>query len=671
MSLAAAIVRLRRAGLSHPRQLIWRATRQLRREHERWLAPRRQRRLDGGALLRLARAPTVDDLWQRLRLRPYPAFTSSIDAGELDRLEPGEVRRIEVAAEAACRRIVDLLGSGPVQLGSPIDWAFDYRAQTRWPAGFAPSIDFINRDRPSDIKLPWELSRLQWLIPAGQAYLLTGDERYAAAARDVLDEWIAANPLDYTVNWIIAMEAALRLLTWSWLFHVFAGSAAWSAEGFRVRFLSTLYLHGDFTRRNLERAAVAGNHYTAGLAGLAFAGLFFGEVGDAGRWANEGWRGLLAELPRQVHPDGVDFEASCAYHRLVFELFLWPALYRAAAARGIPPEYAARLRQMARFTAAYSRPDGSSPMWGDADDARALPLGSQALGDHRYLVGVAAIALGDTELACRFSGPRSELAWIFGPERAAALPAGPSAAEISTGFPYGGCYVMRGRDAHVFIDCGPVGLAGRGGHGHNDALSFEAWFAGVPVVIDCGSHVYTASFASRNRFRSTDCHNTPCVDGQEINRFLAPDDLWGLRDDARPVCLEWRTSEAEDLFRGMHRGYERLGVGVRRTIRFDKRAQSLEILDELQGGGRHDVAIPLHLAPRVSVDAGGGSLRLNSAGRCVDVIADGDGAWTCAVEPCAVSPSYGVALEARRLIWRRRGPLPTQLRVRIQPALSR
>ena len=70
-----------------------------------------------------------------------------------------------------------------------------------------------------------------------------------------------------------------------------------------------------------------------------------------------------------------------------------------------------------------------------------------------------------------------------------------------------------------FIDCGPIGLAGRGGHGHNDALSFEAWLEGAPLVIDRGSFVYTGSFEKRNEFRSTASHNTPSVDGEEINRF--------------------------------------------------------------------------------------------------------------------------------------------------------
>lgn len=634
-------------------------------ELDRWRAPRRARSLGRDRLLAMARASSIDELWVRLRGRPFPAVTTPMDAAALDRVEPGESARILAAARLGCERTVDLLGTGPVVLGGSIDWARDYRVDLGWPAGFAPAIDYVNRDRPSDIKVPWEISRLQWLVPVGQAYLLTGDTRYADEARDILQDWMLKNPLAYSVNWSCTMEAAMRLFTWTWLFHVFADSPSWRDEKFRVRFLACLYLHGDFTLRHIEKADVNGNHYTADLAGLVMAGHFFGDFGDAGLWQNTGWSGLNDEITTQVFSDGVDFEASCAYHRLVFELFLWPALFRQARGEDIPAAYAGRLCAMARFTAAYSRQDGTSPSWGDADDARALPFGGQRLGDHRYLIGLTAMAFGDADLAAGFSGPRSELVWVFGLDKAAAFPAVPSRTVPSAAFPEGGVYVMRHGGSHVFIDCGPLGLAGRGGHGHNDALSFEAWLRGVPLIIDRGSFVYTASFDKRNEFRSTASHNTPAVDGEEINRF-DPENLWTMQNDARAGCTMWRSDPGEDLFVGKHHGYERIGVGVERRIRLDKRSHSLEIVDFLTGSGQHDVTVPLYLSPNVSVQQTGTEIMLHSGGAAFRVVGQGDD-WTPAVEPCTISPSYGVAVPSHRVIWKRSGTLPARLRVTIEP----
>lgn len=649
-----------------PGYVIRRVLQEVDCELDRWRAPKRARSLDRNRLLAMAQVSSVDELWSRLRGRPFPAVTTPIDAAALDRVTPGESARILAAAQLACERTVDLLGTGPVKLGSSIDWARDYRVDLGWPCGFAPSIDYVNRDRPSDVKIPWEISRLQWLVPAGQAYLLTGEARYAEAVRDILQDWMLKNPLAYSVNWSCTMEAAMRLFTWCWLFHVFADSPAWRDEAFRVHFLACLYLHGDFTLRYIEKADINGNHYTADLAGLVMVGHFFGDFGDADLWQKTGWSGLQAEITTQVFSDGVDFEASCAYHRLVFELFLWPALFRQARGEDVPAAYAGRLRAMARFTAAYSRQDGTSPLWGDADDARALPFGGQALGDHRYLIGLSAIAFGDADLAAWFDGPRSELAWIFGPDKAAAFPPVPSKAVSSAAFSEGGVYVMRHEGSHVFIDCGPLGLAGRGGHGHNDALSFEAWLCGVPLIVDRGSFAYTGSFEKRNEFRSTHSHNTPDVDGQEINR-IDPELLWTMQNDARAECTLWRSDPDEDLFAGMHHGYERIGAGVERRIRLDKRSHTLEIADLITGSGHHDVTVPLYLSPNVSVQQTATEIRLHSGGATFSVDATGDD-WTLAVEPCTISPSYGVAVPSHRVLWKWSGSLPASLKVTISPA---
>ncbi|MDE2376698.1 alginate lyase family protein [Bradyrhizobium sp.] len=665
MRLLEAAHRARRILGKSPTYVARRVFQEGERELDRFLAPMRERRLDRRRLLALARTSSVDELWARLRARPFPAWTSAIDPQVLDRIAPGESARIRAAAQLACARTVDLLGTGPVALGQPIDWARDYRVGMGWPTGFARAIDYVNRDRPSDVKIPWEISRLQWLIPAGQAYLLDADERYAVATRAILDEWIDANPLAYTVNWSCTMEAAMRLFTWTWLFHAFAGSPSWRDEGFRIRFLAALYLHGDFTLRHIEKADVNGNHYTADLAGLTMAGHFFGEVGDAGRWLEVGWSGLEQEITTQVFADGVDFEASVPYHRLVFELFLWPALFRKACGANLPGSYVERLRAMARFTAAYARTDGTGPLWGDADDARALPFGGQGRGDHRYLIGLAAAAFGDAGLAAQFSGPRAELVWALGPEQAAAFAPVASRDVPSTAFAHGGVYIMRTRDHHVFIDCGPVGLAGRGGHGHNDALSFEAWLDGAPLVTDRGSFVYTASFDGRNEFRATRSHNTPWVDHAEMNRF-DPDNLWSLQDDARAECTQWQSGETKDVFAGRHHGYRRLGVDVARTISLDKASGRLEIADVIDGQGEHDVVVPLHLAPGVMVDRSGAEIRLCSAGRAFLLGASGDG-WDLEIEPTTVSPSYGVVVPSVRLAWRRLGALPARLTVTIEP----
>lgn len=649
MGHGQVLSRLRRLATKSPRYIVQRLSQEVRMESERALAPAFARSITGKRLARWAGQVDVDALWTELSRRPYPVLTENLDRKSYDQKYPGSSDAILAAAERAMVHEIDLLGTGPVQLGQEIDWLQDFKTGDRWPQQFCRSIDYVNRGRASDVKVPWELSRLQWLLPVGQAYVLSGgDERYAEEARAILSNWIAANPYAYTVNWCVAMESALRIQSWIWLFHVFAGSAAWADPLFRERFLVTLYLHGAFTNVHIERSSINGNHLTADAAGLVFAGLFFSGIGQADRWAEEGWKTLEEEILKQVHPDGVDFEASVPYHRLVAELFVLPARYRKLLGESIAPDYSELLRKMAQFTLAYSRPDGTSPVWGDADDGRALPLGTQLLSDHRYLVGLIGDTVDDHHLLENASAC-DELAWH-------GIAVDGNHAMTSAAFRDGGFYILANAENHVFIDCGPVGLAGLGGHGHNDTLSFEAWLAGVPLIVDSGSFVYTADFAARNRFRSTAAHNTVQVDDLEINRLHAPDNLWNLYDDAKAELLEFSSDEKRARFVGRHFGYKRLAdpVTVQRAIEVDFVANALTINDSIVAKEQHGFCMPLYLAPGVEVLEEGDSLVLKSNDKRFLVTVASD-KWRREVLEADISPSYGVRLPTTAILWKYQG----------------
>jgi uncharacterized heparinase superfamily protein len=664
MALLQRIVRLAR----HPPSYIFkRLVSEARTEADQLVGPWISRALSGEALARKAGFGTLDALWDELASRAFPIETGRMDPADLERRAPGFAEAIRAGAEKAVRHEIDLLGSGFVTLGDTIDWHRDFVTGDRWPVAPCRHIDYVNKGRPSDVKRPWELSRLQWLIPAAQAFQLYGDERYAVAAKDILAQWMTANPYARGVNWSCTMEAALRILSWTYLFHVFAKSNAWRDGAFRSRFLACLYLHGRFTEIHIERSSINGNHLTADAAGLVFAGLFFRGIGAADRWASNGWAELCVEIERQVHPDGVDFEASVPYHRLVTELFALPARYRQASSLPVPESYLARLTAMAQFTLAYTRIDGSSPNWGDADDGRALPFGGQSLDDHRYLIGLVGHMTGDQELAAADRSDGSEIIWHFGlkTDVNSDMPLAPQ----SRAFPSGGVYILRDDRNHVFVDCGPVGLAGLGGHGHNDALSFEAMLNGVALIADPGSYVYTASHQDRNAFRSTAMHNTPQVDGEEINRFYAPDNLWNLHEDANAQCLAFDCDAERSRFAGKHRGYTRLTppVLVTREITLDHMRSTLVVADDITGDGAHPISIPLHLAAGVEIKIGDHTCFLAACGKRFELSWSGSPGWQLSLEEGRLSPSYGVAVPAKVLIWRNSRALPARLVVTVAP----
>src|SRR5437879_6369529 len=106
-------MRLGRALRKPPQYVVRRAAQEVRRELDRWLAPRRVRRFDGASLLNALGCASIDELWERLLANPYPFATGGLDRQAYDETTSGDSRRILEFAERALLHRVDLLGSGP------------------------------------------------------------------------------------------------------------------------------------------------------------------------------------------------------------------------------------------------------------------------------------------------------------------------------------------------------------------------------------------------------------------------------------------------------------------------------------------------------------------------------------------------------------------------------
>jgi uncharacterized heparinase superfamily protein len=661
MKWSTFVTRGRKALRMPPRVLLARLRDEARQQTKRpWAALRPSWLRDATVL-----AGRDVDAWWNDRLQSGPFF---LRPGDRDRWATAFAAAFPVAAgevPAAANRFLDhefdLLGSGPRALGPVLPWHLDFKTGREWPLQYCRDIEYLELDRPSDVKVPWELSRAQHLTTIGQAYWLTGDERYPREFVAEVDDWIARNPLGFGVNWACAMDVALRAVSWMWAFYFMGGAAACGDGSFRLRFARSMFMHGEFIARNLETSDINGNHYLSDAVGLVFLGVLFRDTIEGRAWLELGRRILVAEMAAQIYPDGVDHEASTPYHRLVLELFLTGYLLLERAGAAISAESWSRLERMLEFVAAYTKPDGSTPLVGDADDGRVQKLGSQPLNDHRYLLSTTAARFGRGDFKRTAGRFWDESFWLLGPDgadqfhRLSVSGSQPG----SAAFPHGGYYVLRNPSAHVFVDAAEVGMRGRGGHGHNDILSFELFMNG-PVITDCGAFVYTASREWRNRFRSTAFHNTMQVDGEEVNRFVEADALWQLHYDAVPVDVKWDLDGAGGFWQGSHTGYRRLASPCTpvRAMWLDPIRPLLAVADRVEGAGRHTVTWRWHLDPACRVAAESGDFRITSAGGEV---------WLLPVVPASirledgwVSASYGVKTPTKVLVLEMTGALPVR-----------
>ncbi len=315
------------------------------------------------------------------------------------------MERINPANGDESRRIWRMIGDREY---TPIDWQLDFKSGYRWDErtwyadieyGHMPGVD---------IKVPWELARMQHLPHLAWAYQLavrgsTGfepPERYAREFRSQILDFIANNPPRWGVNWACSMDIAIRVSNWLIALDLFRGfGAEFDADFLRI-FSRSVYEHGFHIITNLEWSPLfRNNHYLANIVGLAFVAAWLPSSPDVNRWLAFAVRELIGEVEFQFHADGGNFEASTNYHRLSAEM----VFYAAALILGLPPEkqallrsarpaipfyaglisnrespfpgwFFARLEKMAEFTMDTTRPDGLSPQIGDNDSGRFLKL---------------------------------------------------------------------------------------------------------------------------------------------------------------------------------------------------------------------------------------------------------------------------------------------------------
>jgi uncharacterized heparinase superfamily protein len=601
---------------------------------------------------------------QRARLRFFfhPRNQKDFFLQLLTQTQPYE--QILSEADDVVANRFEALGSGKVELGWPVDWQRDFKSSKVWPLASSWEIDILDLDNPSDVKVPWELSRFHQVWWLGKAYWLTRNERYAEKFRELVEDWMHHNPVGRGVHWHTAMEVAIRACNWSAGYYFFCEAKSISPE-FWLKFLNSLHAHGVFIRNHLEYAWRNGNHLLSGLVGLIFLGIVFRDTREGRAWLEHGVRALSEEMETQVYPDGVNYEKSISYHRLVLELFSTATILCQRNGIRFEESYMHRLERMVEFVQRYTRTDGSVPLVGDADDGRLFRYCmNDDLNDHRHVLSVGAVLFERSDFkhaAGRFS---QDALWLFGGEgfERHQLLRGETAAVGSRGFPDGGFYIARGNNTHLFIDAGDIGMGGRGGHGHNDTLSFEFWVNGAPLIVDSGTYAYMFDVKARQEFRSTRAHNTVMVNSNEQAEFAG---VWSIKEDkTSPRVLKWETGEQSDLLVAEHRAYR--PIVHRREFRLDKREARLTIRDEMIGEGEHTVESFLHVAPVFRVEREN-PRRVRVIGERGDYVVEISNG-TVEIIDSWFSPRYGVKQRNQTIRIVLKQSLPVTITVTISPS---
>jgi hypothetical protein len=425
---------------------------------------------------------------------------------------PKECEQILKISEEILRDRYPIFGGKFLDFGSPPNWFYDPVSDKRSEPEFYDDVPYLDCDVVGDSKVVWELSRLKFIFPLGQAYILTGIDRYALKAFGILEDWFRHNTPKHGINWSSSLECAFRIYALVWTIELFR-----NIELMDNRFAELVWYYvyhlAEHINSHLSFYFSPNTHLSGEAFGLFVAGLFFPELKHSGDYMTRGLEILERELDKQFTEDGAHSELSTYYHRYSLDFYIHTILLCEMNNIPLPAKFRQKTEQMTEYLLKLRRPDGLWSQIGDSDGGKLVWLEFDDVRDYTAALSNAALLFNRKEF--NPGDAKFESAWIFG---ISSCREHNDKVDKRRGFHSQyirdtGYAVLRSEDQrnYLLFDCGRFGFK-EAVHSHADALSFEMVLGNEPVFIDPGTYCYTRDIDMRNYFRSGAAHNICLVD---------------------------------------------------------------------------------------------------------------------------------------------------------------
>ena len=527
-------------------------------------------------------------------------------------LPPDTATQITGSAKAAVVAAADQLMKGEWEVLGVVrtdlmmpDWFCDPVTGRRSPPDcYAFRINHRSEEQTGNVKQIWEISRLQHLTLLATAWFITGDEAYARRVADQLRSWWRENPFLSGIHWTNGIEVGIRLISLAWIRRLLddwpGATGLFEDDTLAVQ---QIRWHQQYLAAFRSRGSSANNHVIAEAAGQLVACCAFPWFPESERWRRNSARLLERELLLNTFPSGIGRELASDYQRFVAELGLLAAVEAEAAEHPLSTAVWQRLCAMIDSAAALVDQRLRPPRQGDGDDGRAVQLDAPEPDSWASL-----LALGDALFGRLHWWPQvaTDAASTIISSLAGTTHdiQGRPVARPSR-FADAGITLLRtngdaGPEIWCRCDGGPHGYLSIAAHAHADALSVELRYGGVDILADPGTYCYHGEPAWRSYFRSTIAHNTIELGGQDQSGDGGPF-LWLRHANGQEIEVVDDGDIAS--WTAEHDGYLSLQPPVRhrRSVLLDRASRSVDIVDEIDGGG-HDLRLAFHLGPDVQAE---------------------------------------------------------------------
>jgi len=351
---------------------------------------------------------------------------------------------------------------------------------------------------------------------------------------------------------------------------------------FREKVYCELYSQYVYLQEHQEKHLLA-NHYFEDLKALIIAAYLFKD--------DKGLKGYLkafkTQCEEQILEDGVHYELSLMYHKLILEDVMRIAIL---AKQPDFPDCNWLMPLMQKMVdAIYSleKGMGRTPLFNDAGDNVAKTCEQLCLAADKQF-GVKPVQK-DT-------------------------------------FDASGYYKLYDGNRALIFDAGKMGVDYQPAHGHCDCLSFELSVDGKPLFVNSGTYEYQGDL--RKYFRKSCAHNTVEINGHEQSQCWS-----GFRVGKRISRVFGKLRDG--IVEGGYRNYR--GEEHRRTITL--KSGVLEVKDTINAQDGTPVKSYLHIAPGYSV---AGDKIKDKAGNIIGkvILQNCDQKMVCDGELCYYAPEF-------------------------------
>lgn len=518
----------------------------------------------------------------RTGLNPVRRLRAAIPLGDFFRaVEPG-MPLVTVPSVSAWVDGASLFGRWEIAFDDrPPDWLANPLTGQRFPEPARiwwriPDFD----PRVGDIKLIWELSRMDWVLALAQR-VRQGDTAALSRLNVWLADWCRNNPPYHGPNWKCGQEASIRVMHLA-MAALILGQTRQAEPALR----DLIHLHLQRIAPTLSYAmGQDNNHGTSEAAAMFVGGSWLQALGapKGARWASQGRRWLEDRAAQLIAQDGSFSQYSLNYHRVMLDTFSMAEVWRRHL--GLPA-FSARWRGRAlaatQWLHAMVDPlSGDGPNVGANDGARLLQLTDTSYRDFRPSLQLAMVLFAGRRA---LGGPGAwdhALSWL-----GQAAPAEVAAPAGSCQGDEGGFAVLRKGASMVMLRYPRF----RFRPSQADALHLDLWQDGDNLLRDAGTYSYNTEAVCMDYFGGAAGHNTVQFDGRDqmprLGRFL-----WG--DWLRTSLTEGLAEDAEGLhFAASYRDAQ--GACHQRRVHLG--AAHLRVEDEV-AGFRQRAVLRWRLAP--------------------------------------------------------------------------